>query len=275
MKTKDSILKTFINGSLMGIADAIPGVSGATIALILGIYEQLIHSISFFFSNLTHPAKLLKSKELRFLFNLYLGVFVMLYLFLKIIENLLKNNEIQLFSYFVGLIVASIIFLFKQNKKIVLKKVPMLIIGFLTGILVLSFNAVTENHSLAMNFISGTAAISAMILPGISGAYVLLMLNQYAFIAHAIVNLNIPVLSVFVLGILIGIFFMSKTLSWLLKRHHDSTMAFLIGLMTGGLKTPIQRVNGNIVSLIVFGALGAITVFLITVLQQKSAKEKS
>ncbi|MDK2849654.1 MAG: putative rane protein [Candidatus Woesearchaeota archaeon] len=272
MNTK-SILKTFFNGSLMGIADAIPGISGATIALILGIYEQLVHSISFFFSNINHPLKVLKSKEFKFLVNLYLGVFVMLYIFLKIIESLLKNNEVQLFSYFVGLIVASIVFLFRKNKNIVLKKSPFLFLGLLTGIIILSFDAVTENHSLPMIFISGAAAISAMILPGISGAYVLLMLNQYEYIAHTVANLDFLVLSVFILGILIGIFFMSKILNFLLKKHHDSTLVFLIGLMIGGLKTPIQRVDGDLLSLLIYGALGYVTVVLITTLQKKKSKK--
>lgn len=257
----------------MGIADAIPGVSGATIALILGIYEQLIHSISFFFSNVFNLKKLFKSQELRFLVNLYVGVFITLYIFLKIIQGLLKNNEVQLFSYFIGLILASIFLIFSRNKEIVLKKLHFMILGFLVGALVLSINIITKNHSTAMIFISGVAAISAMILPGISGAYVLLMLNQYDFIANALVNLNFNVVLVFALGVILGIFFMSKILNWLLEKHHDATLTFLIGLMIGGLRTPLQRINGDYKSLVIFGFLGIVTVLLISLLQRKKEEK--
>lgn len=255
-------VEIFFYGCFMGISDILPGISGATIALILGIYEKLIHSISYFFSNIKKPLKLLKSEELKFLINLYLGVLIALFSFMFLMDWLLSNYLPKIFSFFIGLIIASIFVLVKKNKEKMVPNWHFILLGFIIGALLLSFKSITSSHSLPIIFISGMVAISAMLLPGISGAYILLIMNQYSYIIKEISNFNLQVIFIFVSGIILGLFAMSKFLNKLLKKYYPETFAFLIGLMIGGLRVPITQID-NIVSLLLFGTLGVLFVVLI------------
>ncbi len=257
-------IRIFFYGCLMGISDAIPGVSGATIALILGIYEKLIKSISYVLSTMQSPLDLLKSQELKFLVNLYLGVFFALFLVIELMNNLINNYQAQVFSFFVGLIAMSIYMLSTQNRSILSGCLLFIGMGILTGGIISSVNTVAIDHSAPIIFISGFFAFSAMILPGISGSYVLLMLNQYQYLVGEVSEVNISVITVFTTGVLMGLCAMSKFLNWLLKKYHDQTITFLIGLMIGGLGTPIKKINGDIFSLLFFGAIGAGVLLLIS-----------
>ena len=268
----------FIDGILMGIADSIPGISGATIALIVGIYEKFISSWSYFFSNIAHLKKLIKSKEFRFLLILYIGVFVGLFASLNVIGFLMTNYENGVFSFFTGLIIASIFFLFSeiskkekhevsQNKTILL--IFSTVLGFLLAFYISGLKTLTVDHSLPVILLSGFFAICAMVLPGISGSFVLLMMNQYDYIVKAVNELNFVVLIVFVLGAILGIAVMSKFLQWLLKKFYAFTMYFLIGLMAGGLRAPLSRID-NLMVLIIFGLIGVLFVVLLERLGRKS-----
>jgi putative membrane protein len=266
--------KTFFYGCLMGVSDAVPGVSGATIALILGIYEKLILSLSFCFNNVFKPMSLLKGKEFWFIAKLYFGVFIALFAFLNIMNTLIKTQETKVFSFFIGLIAASIIVLSKKNWSAIGKNIAFGVIGFALGFLILSLSSGEANHSLPVIFGSGFVAISAMILPGISGSYVLVMLNQYEYMAGAVSALNLGIMGVFIAGALAGLFVMTKVLRWLIKRYHGQTITFLIGLMAGGLRTPFAKIGRDYVSLAVFGVLGAACVMLLFFLSRGKKESK-
>lgn len=246
-------LITLVYGLLMGIADAIPGVSGATIALMLGIYEDFVNSWSFFFSNLFNFKKLFTSKEFKFLIFLYLGVIIGLLLSLGFIDFFMTNYPNAIFSFFAGLIIGGILFLITDffKKKNEIKKdrtniiicVFFLFLGFVIAFYISGAQFLIMEHSLPIIFVSGVCAISAMIMPGISGAFVLLMMNQYSYIVNAVNEFKIGVILTFILGAAVGLAFMSKLLKWLLDKFYLYTMMCLIGMMIGGLRAPILKVN--------------------------------
>jgi len=270
MKKKNLLIPLY--GVFMGISDSIPGVSGATIALILGIYQNFISAWSFVFSNLFKFETLTKSRELRFLIMLYIGVFLGIFTTLGFINFLINNYQTSVFSFFSGLIIGSIFFLgsdlfknvdFKNMQKS--KYVSFFIsaaIGFLVAFYISGAKFLLEQHGFLIIFSSGFLAISAMILPGISGAYVLLLLNQYSYIVKAVNDFDFSVLIIFVLGIVLGLGSMSKLLKWVLDKFYLATMFFLIGLMVGGLRAPISKID-NFVSFLIFGLIGAFVIVII------------
>lgn len=286
-KNKNKSLLTILNGFFMGLADSVPGISGGTIALILGIYEQLISSISFFFSNLLKIRKLVRSNEFKFLVKLVVGIAIGILLSLKTIDFLIKNYESSIFSFFTGLIIASVFVVTrrvlrdqkqknigslpresKSRKRNIMFLTLFVVLGFLFGFLISSLDFIINNHSLFMIFFSGIFAISAMILPGISGAYILVLLNQYSYIVNAVSDIHLSIILVFIVGCILGLAMMSKFLKYLLSKHYEKTMFFLIGLMIGGLKSPIANIN-NSISLLIFGTIGF---FLIILLDRSSIK---
>ncbi len=275
MKNKGILgnVKLFLSGCLMGISDAIPGVSGATIAIILGIYEELISSISFIFSNLKKPLELIKSKELKFLLNIYSGVLIALFIILMIINYFISNYKEFLFSFFIGLIIASIFVLINRNKNYISNNISKSaifgIIGIVIGFLIMSLEIVLS-HSYLIIFISGFLAISAMILPGISGSYVLLMMNQYEFIVDRVTSLDFLVILVLGIGMFIGLFIMSKIISKFLKKYHDKTIILLIGLMIGGMRGPISQLGDDFS--ILFGIIGCLVILAIDIVMKKDVK---
>ncbi|PNR96128.1 DUF368 domain-containing protein [Petrotoga olearia] len=270
MKKKNFLIPLY--GVFMGVSDSIPGVSGATIALILGIYQNFISAWSFVFSNLFNFKTLMKSHELRFLILLYIGVFLGMFSTLGFIDFLLTNYQTIVFSFFSGLIIGSIFFLgsdlfknvdFKNTQKS--KYVSFFIsatIGFLVAFYISGAEFLLDQHDFPIIFSSGFLAISAMILPGISGAYVLLLLNQYSYIVKAVTDFNFSVLITFVLGIVLGLACMSKLLKWVLDKFYLATMFFLMGLMVGGLRAPISKID-NFVSFLIFGLMGAFVIVII------------
>lgn len=286
-KNKNKSLLTILDGFFMGLADSVPGISGGTIALILGIYEQLISSISFFFSNLLKIGKLVRSNEFKFLVKLVVGIAIGILLSLKTIDFLIKNYESSIFSFFTGLIIASVFVVTrrvlrdqkqknigsltresKSRKKNIMFLTLFVVLGFLFGFLISSLDFIINNHSLFMIFFSGIFAISAMILPGISGAYILVLLNQYSYIVNAVSDIHLSIILVFIVGCILGLAMLSKFLKYFLSKHYEKTMFFLIGLMIGGLKSPIANIN-NSISLLIFGTIGFL---LIIILDRSSIK---
>lgn len=225
----------------MGAADVVPGVSGGTIAFISGIYEELINSIK----SIDHisvkvlfkegiPA-FLKHINARFLITLLVGIGISVVSLVRVIHYLLDNHPILIWSFFFGLILASAFSVAKQIKK---WNFLVIILG-LVGIGIAYFVGVATPSetpdSLWFVFISGMLAICAMILPGISGSFILLLLKKYEFITGAISDFNISVLGTFAAGAAVGITSFSHLLSWLFKRFHDATIAILSGFMIGSL----------------------------------------
>jgi putative membrane protein len=230
-----------VKGLCMGAADVIPGVSGGTIAFITGIYGELVESIK---SIDLEALKLFFTGNFRqfwlkingnFLLSLVLGILISIFSFAKVMQYLLIHHPIPLWSFFFGLIVASPIYIIKEveHKKII-HLIPT-IMGMAVGVLICLISPTETTDALWFIFLCGAIGICAMILPGISGSFVLLLLGKYAYIIGAVSDLNIPVLLVFAAGAIIGIILFSNFLSWLLKKAYNGTLFFLSGLMIGSL----------------------------------------
>lgn len=225
----------------MGMADVVPGVSGGTIAFISGIYENLINSIKSF--DITAVKLLLKFriKELwqhingKFLFPVLAGVGLSVFSLAKLMTYLLEHHPISIWSFFVGLIIASALLVSKQITKWSFSTVVAAIIGIAVSWWITIATPAQTPETWWFIMLSGAIAICAMILPGISGAFILLLLGKYQFIMTAIGNFDIPVILIFGLGAVLGITSFSHLLSWLLKNWHDITISVLMGFMLGSL----------------------------------------
>jgi len=251
----DSIL-IFLRGLFMGTADIIPGVSGGTIALITGIYERLVHAISkinfsfvkpFFRGNFsTFKTKFFEEIDFQLFVPLLLGIAVAMLTLSKVITFLLDFYTAFTFAFFLGLILASSYVLYTHLVKISLKIILFSIIGFIVAFIFVGLNPIAANHTLPILFFSGMIAVCAMILPGISGAFILLLLGQYEYMLHSLNTLNLVEIITFCLGALIGILGFSKFLDYLLNHYKEVTLAFLIGVMLGTLRTPYDKIVANI-----------------------------
>lgn len=246
----------FIRGVLMGSADIVPGVSGGTIALITGIYGHLVEAISKIKFGFIKPLfkgdfkgfkdELLDEIDFKFFIPLVLGIGVAFLTLAKVVTFCMEAYPAWTFSFFLGLILASAVILFKKLNKINAKNVVFAIIGAILTYIFVSLNPIAANHSLIVIFISGMIAICAMILPGISGSFLLLLLGQYEYMLNALHTFSIVDIVVFVIGALIGILGFSKILNYLLKNHEEVTMAFLIGVMLGSLKVPCVEIINSV-----------------------------
>ena len=225
----------------MGGADVVPGVSGGTIAFISGIYEELLTSIKAVnFKNL----RLLFSGDFKafwkeingnFLLTLFGGILVSVKSLATLIIYFKETYPIQLWSFFWGLIMVSSIVVLRQITK---WKTAVFLAGLLGIIIAYGLTSITPAHTSDSPLIilgSGALAISAMILPGISGAFILLILGKYEFIIAAVSELNFYVLSLFLAGCVIGLVSFVRVISWLLKKYHNVAVALLAGFMMGSL----------------------------------------
>lgn len=234
----------FLKGVAMGASDVVPGVSGGTIAFITGIYERLLAAIkSFNFSNI----KLLftgkfkqfwKNIDGNFLLCLFAGIATSFLSLAKLITYLIEYHPVEIWSFFFGLIIASTIFVgrgVKWNWKTALSFILFTLLAF--------FITSPQNAPLQFStetaywyiFLCGSIAICAMILPGISGSFMLVLLGQYTYILQSLLELNIPVILVFACGAIIGIVSFSHLLTWLFKHYEMITLSALTGFMLGSL----------------------------------------
>lgn len=240
---KDYIF-TSLKGVAMGAADVVPGVSGGTIAFITGIYEELIDSIKSF--NLKNAQLLLKAKfkefwqavNANFLLSLFIGIAISVLSLAKLLHFLLDEYPIFIWSFFFGLIIASAIYVGMQIKAWDYKTILAIIVGtaiayFVTAVNPLHTDTIKPDYWYI--FLCGMIAICAMILPGISGSFILVLLGQYKFILQVVSEFKFDYIAVFGIGAAIGIISFSNVLSWLLKKFHDITVAFLVGFMIGSL----------------------------------------
>ena len=239
-KTGD-YLTLALKGMAMGAADVIPGVSGGTIAFITGIYEELVNSIK---SVNMSALQLLFTGRLQsfwktvngnFLISVLAGIGISIFSLAKGLEYLLHHYPILVWSFFFGLILASAIYVGRTIKKWNTGTLLSGIAGIVTAYFITIISPAEANTSGWFIFISGAIAICAMILPGISGSFILVLLGMYKFILSAVGDLNIPVLLVFIAGAALGIIAFSNLLSWLLKNYHWLTIAVLTGFMVGSL----------------------------------------
>lgn len=240
MKLSNYLLLT-LKGCAMGMADVVPGVSGGTIAFITGIYEELVESIR---SVDLGALKLLATGRFSafwrringsFLFSVLLGVAVSILSLARLMTYLLTHHPIEIWSFFFGLIVASALLVSRQVGKWNWRTVLSLAVGVAVAWWITVVSPAETPNDWWFILLSGAIAICAMILPGISGAFILLLLGKYHYIMQAVGDLNIPVILVFVAGAIAGIISFSHLLSWLLKHWHDCTIALLMGFMIGSL----------------------------------------
>ena len=234
-------LDLFLKGVFMGIAEIIPGVSGGTIAFITGIYEELINSIK---SVNASSVKLLLSFKLSlfwkqingsFLLTLLVGMLTSILALSRVIVFLIEEHPFKIWGFFFGLIIASTIVIFYQIKLVNSK----VFISALIGLIISSYIALeapssTPNSNLFI-FLSGAIAISAMILPGISGSFILVFLSKYEFILNSLNNFDVAVISVFVGGCVVGLVTFSRVFSYLFKKYNDVVISVLVGFLLGSL----------------------------------------
>lgn len=225
----------------MGAADIVPGVSGGSIALIAGIYQELLDSInSFKLENL----KLLTKLELKaffkavngsFLLSLLLGILTSIFVLSSVITYLMSNHPIPLWSFFTGLILVSAFLILKEIQRWHLGVVMAVIVGTAMAWWVTNLPPTTTPNAIWFTFVSGAIAICAMILPGISGSFILLILGQYEPILQAVNDRNFLKLIVFAAGCAVGILSFSRVVSWLLRKYHSATIGLLSGFMLGSV----------------------------------------
>jgi putative membrane protein len=251
-----------VRGFTMGSADIVPGVSGGTVALVLGIYDQLIHNIS----QGAHGLKQLltgdvagfldtfKRIEWIWLFTLLAGIFAAILALSSVIETLLHNEPIRMSALFFGLILGSIWVALRMLDKIDGVSVALMLGIGATMFLLLGLRSDTEVADNAVEvvtkswwvfFLAGAIAICAMILPGISGSFILVMLGMYTEVLGAVNDRNITVLVTFTLGCIVGLALFSTLLNWLLERYHRWVLAAMIGLMLGSTRVLWPWPNGT------------------------------
>lgn len=225
----------------MGAADVVPGVSGGTVAFITGIYEELIQSIKSIDLNAIklllrfQIAEFWKLINGNFLITLVGGIFVSLLSLSKLMIYLLKHHPISIWSFFFGLILISTPLILRDVKKWSVGPVLTFLVGAALAYWITIVSPAETPTNMFFIFLCGAIAICAMILPGISGAFILLLLGKYEFMITALTEFNIPVILVFITGCVLGLLGFSHFLNWILKNYRYATMALLAGFMLGSL----------------------------------------
>ena len=230
-----------LKGIAMGAADAVPGVSGGTIAFISGIYEELISSISNIkiglFKTLFKEGFGTFWKQLNgnFLLALFLGIIISFVSFMRLAKYLLEYHPILIWAFFFGLIIASIYFVGKQITKWSFVTILTFVAGTFFAYYISTLPSLANNENSLYLAIAGAIAICAMILPGISGSFILLILGAYKTLSNAINDFDFKKISLFVIGAFIGLLSFSRILKWLFKNYHNTTLALLTGFILGSL----------------------------------------
>ena len=231
----------FFKGMAMGAADIVPGVSGGTIAFISGIYEELISTLSQFKISLIYE---LKSEGFRsvwikvngnFLLAVFLGIASSILLLSELVTWLLDEEPILIWAFFFGLVVASILYVFKKIERLNAVALIVLLLGVFIAYQITKLEILNNSESYPYLFLSGAIAICAMILPGISGAFILVIMGAYASLLEAINDRDLLKIATFGLGALVGILSFSRILKWLFTKYKDLTLALLTGFMAGAL----------------------------------------
>ncbi|MCX7547143.1 DUF368 domain-containing protein [Xanthomarina sp. F1114] len=272
---KDYFLIT-LKGLAMGAADAVPGVSGGTIALISGIYQELISTISNV--NLSLIKTLRKNgfkafwKELNgnFILALLIGILTSFVSFMRLAKYLIENYPILIWSFFFGLIIASIFFVGKQISKWNVASVLALIAGTLLAYYVTTLPSMASNSNPLFLFIAGAIAICAMILPGISGSFILVILGAYKTLSDAIHHWDFKRIAIFGAGAIVGLLSFSRVLKWLFKHYQNTTLALLTGFIMGSLNkiwpwkrsiSVLNDLSGETVAFSSISELGTLAVY--------------
>ena len=249
-----------LKGFSMGAANVIPGVSGGTIALITGIYEELIDSLKSF--NIQALKLLFRGEfktffshiNFKFLFSVFFGTALSIVSLAKVLEYFFKQNEQMVWSFFFGLIIASIYYVAKMINSWNISSIVFLLIGITFATSLAFIKPLSENSSSYYLFICGIVSVASMILPGLSGSYVLILMGNYHLIMlHSVSDpfSNLNILFPVILGSIIGFLTLSHSISYVLKKHYDSTISLLTGFIVGSLliiwpwKVPLETILGR------------------------------
>ncbi len=240
-RTFKDYLRLLLSGFFVGSADVVPGVSGGTMAFILGIYDELIDSIRAVVPFLKSLLALRWREAFeilpwRFLLPVGLGVATAILSLAGFLSWALEEHPVYVFSLFFGLILASLYVVRKRVKNWNIANLMALVLSAIGAYVLVGLTPTNTPENLWFVFLSAAIAICAMILPGISGAFILLLLGKYKFIIDSLLAFDIPVILVFMLGAAVGIVTFSNILRWLLNHYHDLTVAILIGFMLGSLR---------------------------------------
>ncbi|MFP4065025.1 MAG: DUF368 domain-containing protein [Bacteroidales bacterium] len=240
-RTTGAYLLLILRGMAMGAVDVVPGMSGGTIALITGIYKELIFSIKSFNPRLVTTlrkegiAAAWKQINGNFLLAVITGVLISIFSLAKAVSWLLANHPMMVWSFFFGLITGSAIYVVLRMERYNLRGLVFFLLGGFIAYYFTIATPATTPEQLWFIFIAGSIAFCAMILPGLSGAFILIFLGKYEFMLNALVELNLKVIAVFAVGGIAGVVAFSNVIGWLFKKHPNSTLALLAGFMAGSL----------------------------------------
>ena len=274
----------------MGAANVVPGVSGGTIALITGIYKDIVEALNSVMEPATWKALLhgrfrefWKCINGTFLVWLFVGILASVFSLAKLMTWCLANCPVQTWALFFGLILASSVLMFRDIKVWGVREVVFTIIGIILGLVVCTLSPTETPDSYCFLFLCGAIAICTMILPGISGSFILVILSKYDFVMKAVAELDLDVLAVFGLGCVVGILAFSKFLHWLLGRFEKQTMLVLLGFVLGSLVKVWPWANAEAATLedphyaaaALWCVIGMIVVLGIEYLGKRVAKNKN
>lgn len=282
-------LRLFVTGFCMGVADLVPGVSGGTIAFVSGIYEELLKSIRIVTGRV--PALLMKG-EVReafrttpffFVIPLALGMGAALFSLAHVLQWLLEVFPQQVWGFFFGLVLASTMVVLKDVSAWKARLVAAFLLSAVGAYFLVGMSPVETPFTGWMIFLSGFIAISAMILPGISGSFILLLLGKYRQILEAVVERDVVTLGIFILGCVLGISVAARGVGWCLKRHHDLSIAVLAGFMIGSVRkiwpwqmdaelTLPTELSGGVVIALLCAGVGFAVVYAFDRLKRRSEK---
>jgi len=240
-KSPMSWVLLYIKGLAMGMADLVPGVSGGTIAFMTGIYDELIGTIAGIKLNLVRQFRdaglrvTWREANLNFLVILVAGIFTSVFSFAGALGWLIKNQPIELWAFFFGLVAASVPLMGRQISDRKPYIGALIIFGATLGAFVTSLPPFLQSNAPVFFFACGAIAVCAMILPGISGSFILLILGAYAPVLRAIEEFDLLRIAAFGSGAILGILTFSRTLKWFLIKQRNSTFALLVGLLIGSL----------------------------------------
>lgn len=230
-----------LRGFVMGTADVIPGVSGGTMAFILGIYEELLDAIRAvlpFLRNLLAGRWQQAFAEFpwRFLLALLIGIGAAILSLARLLHRALETHPQLVYAFFFGLIVASVYVVRRRVRRWTAALVGIVALFTLGAFWLTGLRPAQTPETPWFIFLSGALGICAMILPGISGAFILVLLGKYQFILQALIRMDLPILLIFIAGAAVGIVSFASFLRWLLTHYHDPTVAALVGFMLGALR---------------------------------------
>ncbi len=297
-------IKVFIKGIIMGTVNVFP-ISSGTVSLVLGVFERFVNSIkslnhkNFKYLRKGEMSEFARRTDFKFFLTIFLGILVGMVLTAVFLKQTLKSYEVYTWSFFIGLIIASVIYVAKRIEKVNVKNILLFVVGVTVSFLLSIKSNPYSNDSFLYLFVCGIVGATGMVVPGVSGSHLMLLMGNYELIVtEAIPALTrassfmhgARILLPFALGAVVSIVSFSHLLSWLMRDYRDGTLSVLAGFMLGSLpvvypwKAPsadmmnyvfrLPNWDGEFLVAVVMGVLGGLTVYLLEVLAKHSEKKK-